>query len=310
MSASAAIPVRDRQTKILGRPQPPAQRKPRREAPAGIHVLAAKYVPVEMGAAEREQLLIEHLPQVEFIARRIHDRLPPQILLEDLVHAGILGLIDALRKYDPGKNVQLRHYAEFRIRGAILDSLRQVDWSPRALRRQARRLDQAILDCKARLGRDPSEVEIAGELGVNLAELQRLRSDLRGLDIGSLQCEASDSNGREEIQIPVSPELDPYHQTLRSERAALLERGIGELPERQRQILALYHFKELTMKEIGEKLGIGESRVSQIHTAALQRLRTQLHTFLDLKQQCANNSLGPCRPALRAEQNALWQRSF
>jgi RNA polymerase sigma factor FliA len=277
MSASAAVPVRDRQAKIrIDRPQSVPRRKPLHDASAVIHLLASKHAPVEMGEAQREQLLTEHLPQVEFIARRIHDRLPPQILLEDLVHAGILGLIDAIRKYDPRKNVQLRHYAEFRIRGAILDSLRQVDWSPRALRRQARRLDQAILDCKARLGRDPNEIEIAAELAVTLADLQRLRSDLRGLDIGSLQCEASDSNGQEEIQIPVSPDLDPYHQTLRSERTALLERGIGELPERQRQILALYHFKELTMKEIGQRLGIGESRVSQIHTAALQRLRTQL----------------------------------
>src|SRR5271166_91701 len=112
----------------------------------------------------RDQLLLEHLPQVRYIARRIHDRVPPQVLLEDLVHAGILGLMDAVKKYDPSKNVQLKHYAEFRIRGAILDSLRQVDWSPRTLRRQARRMEQAISDCKARFGRDPTEPEIALEL--------------------------------------------------------------------------------------------------------------------------------------------------
>jgi RNA polymerase sigma factor for flagellar operon FliA len=116
---------------------------------------------LELDDAQREKLLLEHLPQVHYIARRIHGRLPPQVLLEDLVHAGILGLMDAVRKYDPSKNVQLKHYAEFRIRGAILDSLRQVDWGPRTLRRQARRLEKAILDCKARLGRDPSEPEMA-----------------------------------------------------------------------------------------------------------------------------------------------------
>ncbi len=103
--------------------------------------------------AQREKLLIDHLPQVRYIARRIHDRLRlRKVLLEDLVHAGILGMMDAVRKYDPNKNVQLKHYAEFRIRGAILDSLRAVDWSPRTLRRQARRMDQAILNCKARTG--------------------------------------------------------------------------------------------------------------------------------------------------------------
>src|SRR5271168_2208486 len=129
-------------------------------------------VPV-IDEVRRDQLLLEHLPQVQYIARRIHDRLPPQVLLEDLVHAGILGLMDAVRKYDPSKNVQLKHYAEFRIRGSILDSLRLVDWSPRALRRQARRMEQAINQCKARLGRDPSETEIAEEMQVSLVSLQR-----------------------------------------------------------------------------------------------------------------------------------------
>src|ERR1700685_563035 len=141
----------------------------------------------QLDTAERERLLLEHLPQVQYVARRIHGRLPQQVLLEDLVHAGILGLMDAVRKYDPSKNVQLKHYAEFRIRGAILDSLRQVDWSPRTLRRQGRRLEQAISDCKGRLNRDPSEPEIAAELGMALERLQHLMGDLRGLDIRSLQ---------------------------------------------------------------------------------------------------------------------------
>ncbi|MGH9639568.1 MAG: sigma-70 family RNA polymerase sigma factor, partial [Bryobacteraceae bacterium] len=156
--------------------------------------------PALLDEGQREKLLIEHLPQVQYIARRIHDRLPPQVLLEDLVHAGILGLMDAVQKYDPGKNVQLKHYAEFRIRGAILDSLRQVDWSPRALRRQARRMEQAISDCKARLSRDPSEPEIAAELNISLESLQQLLGDLRGLDIGSLQSEANESSGDEVAQ--------------------------------------------------------------------------------------------------------------
>ncbi len=226
--------------------------------------------------AQREKVLLDHLPQVQYIARRIHDRLPPQVLLEDLVHAGILGLIDAVRKYDPGKNVQLKHYAEFRIRGAILDSLRQVDWSPRTLRRQARRLEQAICDCRARLGRDPSEPEIAAQLNISLDGLQQLLGDLRGLDIGSLQTEASES--ADEVSQPraADEENDPYQQTLRSELNGLLERAMGELPDRERQVLALYHYEELTMKEVGALLKIGESRVSQIHSAALLRLRGRM----------------------------------
>jgi RNA polymerase sigma factor for flagellar operon FliA len=236
----------------------------------------------EMDDVERERILLDHLPQVQYIARRIHDRLPPQVLLDDLIHSGILGLIDAVRKYDPSKNVQLRHYAGFRIRGAILDSLRQIDWSPRVLRRQARRLEQAIANCKARLGRNPSEPEIASELGMNLANLQHLLGDLRGLDITSLQPDAGDPSGEDAAEARGgSSQDDPYQQTLRWEMTALLEKVINELPGRERQVLLLYHFEELTMKEVGMMLGVGESRVSQIHTAALFRLRERLRELLE-----------------------------
>ncbi len=232
--------------------------------------------------SQRDQLLLAHMAQVKYIARRIHNRLPAHVLLEDLVHAGILGLIDAVRKYDASKNVQLKHYAEFRIRGAILDSLRQVDWSPRALRRQGRRLDQAITNCKGRLGRGPTEPEIAAELNMTLDDLQHLLGDLRGLDVGSLHVDASEPSDEKALQISATTDEDnPYHQTLRLEMTELLEMAIGELPDRERQVLALYRFEELTMKEVGAVLGVGESRVSQVHTAALLRLRARLRELLD-----------------------------
>src|SRR5271156_581293 len=164
----------------------------------GRILVPSRHAAAELEGSRREKLVLEHLPQVHYIARRIHIRVPPQVLLEDLVHAGILGLMDAVKKYDPGKNVQLKHYAEFRIRGAILDSLRQVDWSPRTLRRQGRRLEQAVLDCKARLRRDPTEPEIAAELQMSLKSLQHLMGELRGLDIGSLQGNANEQGGGEE----------------------------------------------------------------------------------------------------------------
>jgi RNA polymerase sigma factor FliA len=235
----------------------------------------------QLNEAERNNLVIEHLPQVQYVARRIHGRLPSQVLLEDLIHAGILGLIDAVRKYDPSRNVQLKHYAEFRIRGAILDSLRLVDWGPRALRRQGRRLEQAVLDCKARLKRDPNESEIAAELGISLENLQQLRGDLRSLEIGSLQSETDDQGGENPVDARVElQEEDPYHQTLRSEMMQLLRKAIAELPDREREVLALYHFQELTMKEVGAILNIGESRVSQIHSSALFRLRSRFPELL------------------------------
>ncbi|MFY9689362.1 MAG: FliA/WhiG family RNA polymerase sigma factor [Candidatus Acidiferrales bacterium] len=225
---------------------------------------------------QREQVLLEHLAQVHYIARRIHDRLPPQVLLEDLVHAGILGLMDAVRKYDPSKNVLLKHYAEFRIRGAILDSLRQIDWSPRTLRRQAKRVEQAKFACRARLGRDPSEPEIAEEVGISLKRLQRILGEVRGLDVSSLHSENAEPNGEDAIDPPAAADEDPFHLALRSEMTGLLDKALGELAARERDVLALYHFEELTMKEVGAILGIGESRVSQIHSAALLRLRTRL----------------------------------
>lgn len=248
-------------------------------------------VTMDLNEERRDQLLLEHLPQVQYIARRIHDRLPPQVLLEDLVHSGILGLMDAVRKYDPTKNVQLKHYAEFRIRGAILDSLRQIDWSPRALRRQARRMEQAVLDCKAKLGRDPTEPEIAAELQISLEGLHRLLRDLRGLDLGSLQGEAIDPGGEESAQDPAVDQEDPYHLALRSEMRGLLEKAIGELPAREREVLALYHFEELTMKEVGAVLGIRESRVSQIHTAAVIWLRARLRELLEPAQRIGGAKL-------------------
>jgi RNA polymerase sigma factor FliA len=242
----------------------------------------ANSMSVDLDGEQRNQLLLEHLPQVQYIARSIHNRLPQHVLLEDLVHAGTIGLIDALQKFDPRKNVQLKHYAKFRIRGAILDSLRQLDWSPRTLRRRARQLEQAILNCKLRLGREPMESEIAAELQVNLTDLQQLVGSLFQLNVENLPgdfnvgCRSNeafpDHAGAEEE--------NPYYCTLRSEREVLLATAIDELPKGDREVLTLYDFKEFTMKEVGAMLGIGESRVSQIRTAALLRLRVRLQGLL------------------------------
>jgi RNA polymerase sigma factor for flagellar operon FliA len=226
---------------------------------------------------ERQRLLVENLLEVRHIARRIHDRLPSHVPFDDLVHAGILGLIDAVDKFDPSKNVQLKSYAGFRIRGAILDSLRQMDWSPRNLRRQSRRIEDANRELSAELGRAPSEPELADRLGLPLIEFQQLLGELRGLDLGSLQAQFED-NGGDELNSVVSTrtEENPFQLTLRSEIRVLLASAIEDLDEKERQVLGLYYLDELTMKEVGAILGIGESRVSQIHTAALIRLRSRL----------------------------------
>jgi RNA polymerase sigma factor FliA len=230
-----------------------------------------------MDSAERQRLLNENLPEVRYIARRIHDRLPSHVPFDDLVHAGILGLIDAVDKFDPQKNVQLKSYARFRIRGAILDSLRQMDWSPRTLRRQARKIEETHRELAAELGRAPSEQELAARMGLPLVEFQRLLGELRGLDLASLQAQ-SEENGGEDMSAAVATrvEEDPFTLTLRSELRTLLTQAIDELDDKERKVLALYYLEEMTMKEVGVILDIGESRVSQIHTAALIRLRARL----------------------------------
>jgi len=225
----------------------------------------------------RDLLLLRHLPQVRFIARRIHCRLPQQVLLDDLVHAGILGLIDAVKKYDPAKKVELKHYAEFRIRGAILDSLRQADWSPRTLRNQARRFDKAVTECRAQLGREPTEPEIAVALKMTLVRLQHLRGDLRGLDFRNVQVDADQVGSDGKMAARSGRENpDPYYQTLRSEMQGLLAAELNQLPLREQEVLALYDYDELTMKEVAKTMGIGESRVSQIHSSAMLHLRARL----------------------------------
>jgi RNA polymerase sigma factor FliA len=136
-------------------------------------------------ASDRDQLLMEHLPTVRYLARRIHERLPQHVDLDDLISAGVVGLIDAFSKFDHGKKVQFKSYAQFRIRGAILDSLRTLDWSPRELRRKGRAVEEAIRSVTQRVGRAPSEQEIAGEMELSLTEYQQLLGDLKGLEIGS-----------------------------------------------------------------------------------------------------------------------------
>jgi len=225
---------------------------------------------------QRQRLLDENLPQVRYIARRIHDRLPSHVPFDDLVHAGILGLIDAIDKFDPERNIQLRSYAPYRIRGAILDSLRQMDWSPRKLRRQARRIKEAHSEIASELGRAPSEAEIAAKLGMQLSEFQQLLGDLRGLDLGSLQDHPDDANDEDSAPVAQRAEEDPFQVTFRAEMRGLLAQAIEELEKKEQQVLGLYYVEELTMKEVGRILDIGESRVSQIHSAALIRLRSRL----------------------------------
>ena len=229
--------------------------------------------------------MLEHLPTVRFVARQIQERLPQHVEFEELLSAGTLGLIDASRKFDPSKNVQFRSYAQFRIRGAILDSLRTLDWSPRELRRKGRAVSDAQHLLHARLGRPPAEGEVAAELGVSLVDYQQLLGELKGLEIATLNAERSEDGGEEELAFVPGKETDsPLFQCLDSEMRTRLAGAIDQLPERERLVMTLYYYDERTMKEIGVILGVVESRVSQIHASAVRRMRQLLS---DLGAQAA-----------------------
>ena len=226
---------------------------------------------------ERDRVLLENLPMVRYIARRIHERLPQHVEMDDLVSAGICGLIDAYGKFDNGKQVQFKSYAQFRIRGAILDSLRMLDWSPRELRRKGRAVEEARRELTQRMGRAPAEPEIAAAMKMPLAELQKLLGDLKGLEIGSLNVEFGEESGEEDLtMLPAPAEEDPLFRCLQGENRQRLIDALEVLPEKERMVLTLYYYEELTMKEIGLTLGVVESRVSQIHSAAVARLRSSL----------------------------------
>jgi RNA polymerase sigma factor for flagellar operon FliA len=234
---------------------------------------------VHENATERlKGSLLEQLPSVRHIARRIHERLPQHVPLDDLVQAGVVGLIDAHRKFDPAKRVQFPSYAKFRIRGAILDSLRELDWSPRELRKQGRAVDEAVQRLSMRLGRMPGDEEIACELCLSLPELQQLLRDLRNADVASFTESGSEQATEEDLseQLRAAPDYDPSSVYERAELNELLLNMLGELPEKEGRVLYLYYFEELSMKEIGEVLGVGESRISQIHSAAMARVRVLL----------------------------------
>lgn len=245
--------------------------------------------PTRMSQAARDQLLVEHLATVRFVARRIHERLPQHVDIDDLISAGIVGLMDAFAKFDHSKQVQFKSYAQFRIRGAILDSLRTLDWSPRELRRKGRAVEDAVRALTQRLGRTPVETEVADEMEMSLQGYQRLLGELKGLEIGSLNLERNEEGGDDELSyLPGSEGDEPLFRCLKGELRQRLADAIEELPEKERMVVSLYYHEELTMKEIGVVIGVVESRVSQIHTSAVVKLRAAL-TDLGAEKEASRN---------------------
>jgi len=228
----------------------------------------------------RDALILEHLPQIKYIAHRISAKLPSHVELNDLVSAGVLGLLDAVEKFDPSRGVKFKTYAELRVKGAILDSLRNLDWAPRSLRKRSKDLEKVYKELEQKLGRPATDKEVCDELGISLEEFFELVDQIKGLNIGSFHEMASqddDRNGEPLVKyVPDAPQMDPFFVFHKSELRSLLAGAIDALPKKERLVVSLYYFDELTMKEIGKVLGVNESRVSQLHTKAMLRLRTKL----------------------------------
>ncbi len=230
-----------------------------------------------MSCIDRDTLIQNHMRLVQQVVRSFNATLPSHVDRSDLEAAGYVGLVDAAEKYDSAKHVQFRSYAQFRIRGAILDSLRLTDWGPRQLRRQGREIERAMQTVSHRYGRTATELEVATELGLDLPDYHQLLGQLRSLEVGALNVECNEDSGDEELAYVAGPkEEEPLFRCLRGEMSQHLQEAIEMLPERERLVISLYYAEELSLREIGQALGIGESRVSQIRSSAVLRLRSAL----------------------------------
>ncbi len=224
-------------------------------------------------------LVMEELQQVYYIAARIHERLPQQVELEDLVNAGVVGLIEASRSFDVSKNIHFKAFARFRIRGAIMDSLRESDWGSRLVRRRGREIAEATSSLEGRFGRQPTQLEIADELHMDVARLQKTLAQLDGLRVAGQQAAVANDRGEMFDLIESAPSLDDpdaFDLCLEGEMKTHLAEAVAKLSEREQLILSLYYREELTMKEIAEVVGVALSRVSQIRQSILKKLRDSL----------------------------------
>jgi RNA polymerase sigma factor for flagellar operon FliA len=226
--------------------------------------------------SERDQIILDHLVLVKMIAVRVHENLPVHVDLDDLTHAGILGLIDAAGKYDAGKKVIFRSYAKHRIKGAILDSLRQLDWASRDMRRRHKQVETVTRDLSSKLDRAPTESEIAEKIGVDLDRWRQMSVDLRMIGLVSASAVSNDADNPAAHDFPASLESQPDSICAQEELREALFKAMQTLPERYHKVVFLYYTKDKTMKEIGGMLGVNESRVSQIHKLALEKMAMTL----------------------------------
>jgi len=233
------------------------------------------------GWTDRDALVLQHVCLVKALAQRLAQRLPAQVELTDLVSVGVLGLIDAATRYKASTGVPFDAFARRRVQGAMLDALRDLDWAPRSLRKRRRDLDAALSKLRHQLKREPEDLEIAHALNLSENDYDRLVNRVKSLELGAFhQLDATSQEGLSILELVVDPDDGPEARLERTELREHLARAMMELPDRERRILALYYEEELTMAEIGVIVGVCESRVSQLRSLALSRLRESLRESL------------------------------
>ncbi len=225
---------------------------------------------------QRDELITDHLHLVTAIAAHVQNSIRVHVEFDDLVHAGTMGLFDAATKYREHKEVAFPTYAKHRIRGAIIDSLRQQDWASRDLRKRYRQMEAVTAELTTKLGRAPSEQEIANAMGLNSRRWQSLMVDFRSLNAAAVQQVVRENDEQPAAEIPAVPGSSPERMFVAAELKEKLAAAVQTLPERYREVVSLYYQHDLTMKEIGTRMGVNESRVSQIHKGALERMQAAL----------------------------------
>ena len=230
--------------------------------------------------AVRDRLILTYAPLVKFVAGRLSASLPSHVDEQDLVSYGLLGLIGAIERYDPGREIKFETYAIARIKGAIIDELRSLDWVPRSVRARAREIERAIVELERSLMRAPTDAEIAGKVGISEEELEKSLSDISRSSMAALDELWSPQSGGDQVALIDTIEdpagADPEFSLEQTELNEALAEAIARLPEREKLVVTLYYYEELTLREIGEVLGVTESRVSQLHTKAVLRLKARL----------------------------------
>ena len=239
---------------------------------------------IEITTENREEVIKQYSPMIKYVANRIAMRLPPHIEVDDLISVGVLGLMDAISKYDSSRGAKFKTYAEFRVRGAILDELRSMDWVPRSIRQKASQVDKVVQGLQAKLRRTPEDEEVAKEMGLSLDQFHETLNETKSIPIFSLEDLgiAKESGDQQSLLdcLAGKADADPQTQVRLVELKEIIAKAIDALPEKERLMVSLYYYEELTMKEIGAVLDITESRVSQIHSKAVYRLRTKLKAII------------------------------